>query len=206
MINTNKPKFITFEGVEGSGKSTQSKMLYKYLLSKNINAIYTREIGGTEEAEEIRTFLLHNNNIESVTELMLIMAARFEHITKVILPALDNNTWVICDRFIDSTACYQGKNSHITIDKVYQLHEEIMQGLMPDITFFINLEPCVAIQRTVQRGNNNKFEDKSIEFHKQIYQCLHKLAQQFPDRIKTVQAVNQTVKQIHNQIIDILCL
>lgn len=111
-------KFITFEGGEGSGKSTQSKMLYDYLESKNVNVLLTREVGGTLEAEKIRDILLHSHLLP-MTELMLVMAARFEHMSKIIIPALKQGIWVICDRFIDSTAAYQGINSDIGIDKIF---------------------------------------------------------------------------------------
>ncbi|MDA9163874.1 dTMP kinase, partial [Rickettsiaceae bacterium] len=120
-MSFNRPKFITFEGGEGSGKSTQSKMLHQYLLSKNIKAIHTREVGGTVEAEKIRDLLVYSELL-SMSELMLVMAARYEHINKVIIPALLEGSWVICDRFVDSTACYQSGDSGLSMDDIYELH------------------------------------------------------------------------------------
>ncbi|NRB10834.1 MAG: dTMP kinase [Rickettsiaceae bacterium] len=133
MTVNNKAKFITFEGGEGSGKSTQSKMLYEYLLSKNIKAIHTREIGGTPTAEKIREIIIHNELLNK-SELLLVMGARYEHINKVIIPALLNDTWVICDRFIDSTACYQSIGSaDFSITDIYKLHQELMTINVNDI-------------------------------------------------------------------------
>ncbi|CAF0735824.1 unnamed protein product [Didymodactylos carnosus] len=107
MSPAKRGKFITFEGGEGSGKSTQSNMLYQYLLSRNILVDLTREVGGTLSAEKMREVLIYQDLLP-MSELLQIMAARYEHVHKRIIPKLNAGTWVICDRFIDSTACYQG--------------------------------------------------------------------------------------------------
>ena len=107
LYDSTKAKFISFEGLEGCGKSTQCKMLYDYLLLKNIKVILTREIGGVDSAEAIREIVV-NKELLPISELMLVMAARHEHIQKLIIPKLQDGTSVICDRFVDSTACYQG--------------------------------------------------------------------------------------------------
>jgi dTMP kinase len=194
----NKPYFITFEGGEGSGKTTQSRMLHEYLLSKNQKVILTREIGGTLEAEKIRE-LIFNSDFLPISELLLVMAARYEHIYKVILPALSRGESVICDRFVDSTACYQGQV--IGIDTVYKLHKELMSNIMPDITFFIDLQPTIAMPRTLARGGNNKFEDKDSMFHQKVYEGFHHISQMFKDRIITIEASNLTPKDIHSIIV-----
>ena len=125
MSQVQKPFFITFEGGEGSGKTTQSHMLYEALLSKNYKVIHTREMGGTPEAEKIRNLMLHSD-ILPMSELFLVMAARYEHISKLISPSLNTGQIVVCDRFLDSTACYQGQHKEIGIDLVYKLHKEVM--------------------------------------------------------------------------------
>lgn len=197
-------KFITFEGGEGCGKSTQSKMLYEYLLSKNFRVIHTREIGGTIEAEKIRNLLLYSELLP-ISELMLVMAARYEHVNKVILPALKDNIWVICDRFVDSTACYQGQHPLIGINKVYQLHQEnISDGIMPDITFLLDLPPELALQRTIGRKDNNKFEDKKLEFHHKVYEEFQTIAQRFKNRIVKIQVDNLDQSQVHQKIVNTL--
>lgn len=195
---TNKPYFITFEGGEGSGKTTQSRMLHEYLLSKNQKVVLTREIGGTLEAEKIRE-LIFNSDLLPMSELLLVMAARYEHIHKVILPALARGESVICDRFVDSTACYQGQI--IGIDVVYKLHKELISNIMPDITFFIDLPPQIAMPRTLARGCNNKFEDKGSTFHQKVYEGFQHIAQIFKDRIIKIEATNLTPRDIHSIIV-----
>lgn len=189
----NKGKFITFEGGEGSGKTTQSKMFCQYLSKNNIEYILTREVGGTIEAEQIREIVVHADLLP-ISELLLIMAARAEHINKVILPALKLGKWVVCDRFIDSTAAYQGNN--VTINKVYELHNNILNNFMPDITFFIDIDPDIALQRALTRGENNKFEYKGLDFHKQVYQNFVNISENYSSRVKVINGL-EDVNDIH---------
>ena len=200
LYDTNKAKFITFEGIEGCGKSTQCKLLYDYLLSKNIKVILTREIGGVESSEAIRDIVV-NSELLPLSELMLVMAARHEHIQKLILPKLQDNYWVICDRFVDSTACYQGLYPEIGVNKIYRLHQELMLNLLPDITYLVDLEPTEALSRVLRRDNNNKFEDKDVGFHQKIYQGCHNLAEQFPQRIIKIVTNNLTQEEVHTEIL-----
>lgn len=220
--------FITFEGGEGCGKSTQCKMLYDYLKSCNIKVVLTREIGGTISAEAIRDIVV-NRELLPMSELMLVMAARYEHIHKLILPKLKEGYYVICDRFVDSTACYQGLASEIGIDKVYQLHQELMLNLMPDITFFIDVEPAKALHRALIRESvntfksnwldfckrflkrvningkyiklNNKFEQKSLDFHTKVNEQFNILHKRFPQRIVKIDGNTLTMKGVHNSIL-----
>ncbi|RTK92402.1 MAG: dTMP kinase [Rickettsiales bacterium] len=221
MIDFDRPKFITFEGGEGSGKSTQSKMLYEFLISKRINAIHTREVGGTPEAEKIRNILLHSE-LFATSELMLVMAARYEHINKVIIPALLEGKWVICDRYVDSSACYQSGDSGLTIDDIFELHSKLMRmsydneventnnkqfqlthdDLMPDMTFFMDVPPSIGLARVEKRGDINKFEEKHFAFHKNIYEKFKIIADSNKDRVITVQCVDKTIDEIHKIIID----
>jgi dTMP kinase len=200
MINNTKAKFITFEGCEGSGKSTQSKMLHEFLESKGLRAILTREIGGTIEAEKIRNILLHSNLLPT-SELMLVMAARFEHLHKLIIPALGNGTWVICDRFIDSTAAYQGQHDDIGIEKIYELHKSIISKIMPDITFFIDVDSKIGLERAKKRGNNNKFEEKDIDFHLMISKSFRTISKRFQDRIIKINGQDLSKEDIHHKIL-----
>ena len=200
LYDTDKAKFITFEGLEGSGKSTQVKMLYDYLKSKNVKAIVTREIGRVESSEAIRDIVV-NQELLPMSELMLIMAARYEHIQKLILPKLREGYTVICDRFIDSTACYQGIDQDIGIEKVYKLHRELMFNLMPDTTFFIDIKPEVALSRALSRNDNNKFEQKSLEFYNRVYQGFHGILKKFPSRIIKIDTNNLNIEEVHWKIL-----
>ena len=193
-------KFITFEGGEGCGKSTQAKMLYDYLSDKGVKILLTREVGGTPEAEKIRDVLLHSELLP-FSEIMLVMAARFEHLSKLIIPALKRGVWVVCDRFVDSTAVYQGKNSEIGIDKVYELYNVYSGALMPDVTFFIDLPPKIALQRAKYRGDNNKFEDKNFAYHNSVYEGFTLLSKKFKDRIVKVKAQDRSKEEIHANIL-----
>ena len=135
-MNKKKGFFITFEGCEGTGKSTQSKKLYEYLKTKNNKIIYTREPGGCKEAEQIREILVngHVNKWDGITESLLHNAARKVHLKKTIIPALNNNNWVICDRFIDSTNAYQGAGQGVPIDFLKNLSNIVCQDIRPDLT------------------------------------------------------------------------
>lgn len=189
--------FITFEGGEGSGKSTQSKMLYEYLLSRDINVIWTREIGGTPEGEQIRDLIMREELLD-MSSLLLIMAARFEHVNNLIKPALTNGTWVICDRFIDSSLAYQGEA--IGEEKILKLYCDLFGDFMPDKTFFIDLEPSIGLKRAILRGESNKFDLKNIEFHNKVYNKFKSLATSFPERITTIDGT-KNVEEIHHEII-----
>lgn len=200
LYDTDKAKFITFEGMEGSGKSTQVKMLYDYLKSKNVKTVLTREIGGVESSEAIRDIVV-NHELLPMSELMLVMTARYEHIQKLILPKLREGYTVICDRFVDSTACYQGIDQGIGIEKVYKLHRELMLNLMPDLTFFIDIEPEIALSRALSRNDSNKFEQKSLEFHNRVYQGFHNILKKFPKRIIRINANNLNIEEVHRKIL-----
>lgn len=208
MKNWNNPKFITFEGGEGSGKSTQSRKLYEYLVLKGIKVIHTREVGGTKEAEEIRNLLIHQH-LYNVSELMLVMAARYEHINKLIVPALRDGYTVICDRFVDSTACYQA-GDNLTIEDIFDLHNKLMRAsddhrvVMPDVTFFMDLEPQIGIKRSFQTGDVNKFEDKNMNFHQAVYERFKLIASMYIDRIKVINCRNKEIENIHQEVLSLI--
>lgn len=198
MPTVSRGKFITFEGGEGCGKSTQSKLLYQYLQSKNIPVDLTREVGGTDTAEKMREILVHQELLP-MSELLQIMAARYEHLHKRIIPKLNAGVWVICDRFIDSTACYQGQD--LGVDLVYDLHNSLISSVIPDCTFWIDIKPNVALPRSLKQGDINKFEYKNIEFHQQVYDKFQYISSKFSDRIVQVQAADLNVEEIHHLIL-----
>lgn len=203
-MGNSKPLFITFEGGEGSGKSTQVKLLYEYLQNKQIASILTREVGGTAEAEQIRDVLVHND-LEPTSQLLLVMAARYEHLAHVVLPALAAGKHVICDRFIDSTIAYQSDEKKLTIDHIFDLHDKLMpEGILPNITIFFDLPPERALARAHSRGETNKFDHKSMEFHKKIYKNFKYLADKHDNRFIVIECGDKPPEAIHHEVISLL--
>ena len=208
---TIKGQFITFEGGEGCGKSTQSVKLFEYLRKCGVKVIHTREIGGTKEAENIRE-LIFNNKLSPMSEILLVMAARYEHLRHLIVPALKTGTTVICDRYVDSTAVYQTINSSITAQQVYNLHAQLMkfsdfqngeQEVMPNISFFLDLPPNEGLTRAMARGNLNKFDECDMTFHQAVYEKFKIIAQD-ADRFHVIDCLNKDQEAIHQEILQIL--
>jgi len=173
MINKNISKsfFITFEGGEGTGKSTQAKILYDYLISNNIETVLTREPGGCEESEAIRQLLVKGSidRWDRITEALLHNAARREHIKRVIQPSLLANKVVICDRFIDSTMAYQGQGQGVSHKFLTNLIKEVTENIMPDLTFVFDMDIKNSLTRANKRDkNNNRYEKFNNDFHEKI--------------------------------------
>ena len=175
MINkkVSKSFFITFEGGEGTGKSTQAKMLYEYLLSNNIETVLTREPGGCKESEAIRQLLVKGSidKWDSITEALLHNAARREHIKRVIKPSLLDNKVVICDRFIDSTMAYQGHAQEVNQKFLINLIKEVTENITPDLTFIFDMDTKKSLIRANKRDNknkNNRYEKFNSDFHEKI--------------------------------------
>jgi dTMP kinase len=173
-----KHKFITFEGIEGSGKSTQSKKLYEFLLSKKSDTILTREPGGTKASEKIREILISDeiDKLEAKTELFLNFAARLEHVEKLIKPALAENKIVISDRFFDSTFAYQGSAFGLDNSLVQEVKQMTIGDFAPDITFLIDVPVEHAFSRIQDRASNNRYEKLGLEFHQKVRNGFLKLA------------------------------
>ena len=171
-MNSLQGFFFTFEGGEGTGKSTQSKLLYDHLNHKNIDVILTREPGGCIESEEIRSLLLKGNlnKWDPITESLLHNAARREHIKKVIKPALLKNKIVICDRFIDSTMAYQGTGQGVNKKFLNILSKEIIDNIVPNITFIFDIDTDISLKRAKIRdkSNTNRYENFDKSFHERI--------------------------------------
>lgn len=163
---------ITFEGGEGTGKSTQSKLLYDYLKSKTTDVILTREPGGCIESENIRNLLVKGNinKWDPITESLLHNAARREHIKNIIKPALLKNKIVICDRYIDSTMAYQGIGQGVNSNFLNILSKEITENIVANITFIFDIDPDISLKRAKKRdkNTNNRYENFDLSFHKNI--------------------------------------
>jgi len=192
-------KFITLEGPEGSGKSTQAKMMIRRLAEVGIEAMYTREPGGTALGEEIRNVLQHNQAGESPcerAELLLFEASRNQLVEKVIRPALAEGTWVICDRFIDSTTAYQGYGRGLPVDEVKAIHHFTVNDVTPDLTLLLDLEVETGFERITQRylalgESADRFEQEDRSFHERVREGYLKLAEEEPARFRIVNAAQE---------------
>jgi len=175
-------KFITFEGIEGCGKSTQAKMLFESLTQKNIDAIITREPGGTAVSEKIRKILLDENlmELEAKTEIFLNFAARIEHCEKLIKPALKTGKTVICDRFFDSTLAYQGYGFGVDLALIEEINKIAIGNFTPDITFLIDLPVDIAFSRIKDRSTNNRYEKLGHDFHQKTRDGFLEIATKNP--------------------------
>lgn len=198
-----KYKFITFEGIEGCGKSTQAKNLYDILIQKNIDATITREPGGTLASEKIRAILLDENieKLETKTEILLNFASRIEHVEKLIKPALRSNKIVICDRFFDSTFVYQGYGFGTDLDVIKNIKDIAIKDFSPDITFLIDVPVEIAFSRIKDRSSNNRYEKLDISFHQRTRDGFIAIAKKnnrikIIDGTKTINEIAQDIKKI----------
>jgi dTMP kinase len=195
-------KFFTFEGGEGSGKSTQAKMLHQAFVNAEIDPILTREPGGTEAAEIIRNILIHGKNkLYPITELLMINAARYEHAKDKIIPELKNNKIVICDRFVDSTVAYQGYGHKLGRKMPALLHNLLMEGLAPDLTFILDINPAEGLRRASENKQDNNYEKLGIEFHTRVRDGFLEIASLAKTRCIVIDA-NNSISKIHRTIIE----
>lgn len=189
--------FITLEGVEGSGKSTEIKFLREYFAQKNIDCVFTREPGGTEIGGQIRKILLNPDNtaLTPHAELLLYVADRAQHVNEVILPALNAGKWVVCDRYFDATLAYQGYARGLDMETMYALHKKMCRNLYPDLTVVFDLEPEQGLRRALGdfssgvRGNEeSRFEHEELAFHNKIRNGYLDLAERDPIRFRVIDA------------------
>ena len=193
-LNLRKGVFISFEGGEGVGKSTQIDLLRKDLINNRFNVVSTREPGGTKEAEELRKFLVtgDKNAWDPFSESLIFNAIRREHVNKIIIPAIKNGSVVLCDRFIDSTIVYQGLVGKVSEKNLLELHRMYCYDLYPDLTFFLNLSPQKGLKRAFKRQNKieNRFENLGLNYHKKILNGFDTLQKRYPNRIIKINADN----------------
>lgn len=184
-------QFITFEGGEGAGKTTQAKRLSEALNAAGIETLLTREPGGTFGAEAIRELVLSgtHDRWSGMTELLLMYAARIDHVEKLIRPALERGVWVISDRFSDSTMAYQGYARGLGAERVKAVHAAIMEDVNPNITILFDMDPVLAMKRVETRGEElSRFDSENIDFHKELRAAFLQIAADNKDRIHTVDA------------------
>lgn len=197
--NMNRGLFITIEGSDGSGKSTQIELLKAYLEERDVRFIVTREPGGTNISEKIRDIILDKNNIEmdSMTEALLYAASRAQHVAEKIKPALDDGVTVICDRFIDSSIAYQGFGRGLG-DCVRVINEYAVGDCMPDITFLMKMDPRIGKSR-IDENVQDRLELEKLEFHQKVYEGYLEIEKSF-DRIIGIDA-SRSIDEIHRDIV-----
>ena len=184
-----KGLFITFEGCEGSGKTTVVEGVVKYLEERNIKVIKTREPGGIKIAEDIRNVILDVNNtkMDKITEALLFAASRRQHLVEKVIPYLNEGYVVICDRFLDSSLAYQGHAREIGIDKVYNINLSATDGILPDLTILIDIRPEVGLQRiSLNNRAQNRLDLAKLSFHEKVYEVYKIVEERFKDRLKSV--------------------
>ena len=198
-MNKKKGLFISFEGPEASGKSSQILLLKKYLTKNNIPFITTREPGGTKLAESLRNLILKiKSDINIEEEILMLMAARSHHINNVIKPALDKGILVISDRFADSTFVYQGYVNNFGVQKVKNLHKKILNNFLPDKTFLFKLSTSQIISRLKKRKSKNKYDKLEKKFHNKV-NIGYKIISNNKRFIKI--DASKSIEQIHKNII-----
>lgn len=204
MTNIKAGKFITIEGTEGVGKSTNIAFIKAWFEAKSISLLHTREPGGTPLAEEIRELLLsqREEQVDAKSELLLMYAARAQHVSQKIKPALEQGQWVLCDRFSDASFAYQGAGRALGLDKLVALDQWVLEGFKPDLTILLDLPVEVGLSRAQERGPIDRFEEEKVEFFEQVRDGYLQIAQQEPERVKIVDArgsladVQQQIEQV----------
>ena len=199
-----KSFFISFEGGEGTGKSTQINLLKNYLIKRSFNVFVTREPGGSDGAESIRKLLVKGkaNRWDPETETLLMYAARRDNYIRCIKPNLDSGNIVICDRFSDSTRVYQGYVGNVPKEFLINLHKITLGSIEPDLTFLLDLDVQKGLLRASKRSSyENRFELKGINFHELVRKSYLKLAKEFPRRICVIDALG-TAQEVHNKILN----
>lgn len=199
----NNGLFITIEGPDGAGKSTQIEFIRKFLLSRGIDALFTREPGGTPISEKIRRIILDKKNAEMdpMTEALLYAAARAQHVEQVIKPTLKRGKTVVCDRYVDSSIAYQGYGRHLG-EGVSIINDYAIAGCIPDITFLLKIEPTTAKNR-IKSEDQDRLECEADAFHLDVYKGYLELEKKYPDRIVGIEA-DRNIDQISGEIGDYL--
>jgi len=184
-------QFISFEGGEGAGKTTQADKLIVALGKAGIECVLTREPGGSFGAEKIRELVLHgtSDRWSGMTELLLMYAARLDHVEKLIRPALERGAWVLSDRFADSSMAYQGIARGLGMEKVRALHDVVMEGFGPDLTIVFDIDPVMSQRRVETRGETlTRFDTETMDFHNSLRNAFKTIADSEPERIVVVEA------------------
>ena len=200
--------FITLEGGDGCGKTTQRQKLIEFLEGKGIDLICTREPGGSPAAEEIRQIILSGGKEkwDSISETLLFFAARRSHLTETILPALKRGKWVVSDRFADSTMAYQGygrADGLLKRSDIENLYSLVAGDFKPDLTIILDMDPEIALNRVSLRGEKDRMEGMNLSFHQNLREAFLDIAKREPERCVVINA-NQDVEQVHSDIVKLV--
>ena len=197
--------FITLEGGEGAGKSTQIQVVKDYLLTRGNDVVVTREPGGTSEGQEIRNLLVSGDKDKwsPLSETLLILADRAAHLERVIRPALAEGKYVVCDRFFDSTKAYQGVAGGLGLDVIHNLQQPVLGTTLPDVTFLLDIDPEKGLRRAQERGGELRFESKILAYHRTLRNAFLDFAAQEPDRIFVIDA-DRDVEAVSADILAVL--
>lgn len=199
--------FITFEGGEGSGKSTIAKMIYDEFLKENKKVILTREPGGVKIAEDIRNIILdkNNTNLDDRSEALLFAASRRQHLKEKVIPALNKGEIVLCDRYIDSSLAYQGGGKNLGVDEVYKINLFATDALLPDLTLLFDIEPQLGLDRINQNKNReiNRLDLETMTFYNKVRDTYLELAKKYPERIVIVDA-SKSIEEVFNTSLKII--
>ena len=197
-------KLIVFEGVEGSGKTSQINLCFSWLQSLNISVVMTREPGGTDLGVQLRRLLLEaGNSIADKTELLLYAADRAQHVHHNLMPNLAKGAIILCDRYTDSTIAYQGWGRQMNIATIEQLNLLATDGLQSDLTILLDIDPEISLKRILQKRKLDRIEQADLAFHHRIRQGYLSLAKKFPEKIVVVNG-NQKIEQVASDIQQIL--
>lgn len=198
-----KGMFITLEGPDGSGKSTIIKLMEKYLDDNDINYISTREPGGINISEQIREIILNRENtaMDPRTEALLYAASRRQHLAERVIPAIEENKLVICDRFIDSSLAYQGYARGIGMEEVMKINEFAIDRYMPDLTIYFDLSPEIGLDRISKNKDReiNRLDLEKMDFHRKVREGYLILLERYPERIKKIDA-SQSIENVFNDV------
>ena len=201
----NLGRFITLEGGEGAGKSTQIQVVKDYLLTRGNDVVVTREPGGTSEGQEIRNLLVSGDKDKwsPLSETLLILADRAAHLERVIRPALAEGKYVVCDRFFDSTKAYQGVAGGLGLDVIHNLQQPVLGKTLPDVTLLLDIDPEKGLRRAQERGGELRFESKTLAYHRTLRNAFLDLAAQEPERIFVIDA-DRDVQAVSADILAVL--
>lgn len=202
-----RPRVISLEGGEGSGKTTVLSHLESYFSQKGISVMFTREPGGVRISEAIREIILNveHTEMDPRTEALLYASARRQHLAEKVLPAIENGQWVVFDRFVDSSMVYQGYVRGIGIQEVYELNRFATEDFLPDLTLYLDVSPEIGLSRVMETAGRevNRLDLEGLDFHLKVREGYHILMKQFPERIVRIDA-DQTLDRVLNDVSQML--